>query len=122
MVFDGALASCGLLRAPTWVQLEAGRAVAAGGEAAEWLLSTLDAGGEYGRSIAEIGIGINPGAPLTGVIGVDEKALGTAHLAFGTSASFGGANVAAVHIDGILLQPTIELDGEVLMVAGVLAV
>jgi aminopeptidase len=43
---------------------------------------------------------------------VDEKALGTAHLAFGTSASFGGANQAGVHIDGVIRQPTIQLDDE----------
>ena len=45
----------------------------------------------------------------------DEKAIGTAHLAFGTSASFGGAIVAGVHIDGLLREPTIELDGRILM-------
>jgi leucyl aminopeptidase (aminopeptidase T) len=43
-----------------------GRAVAADGEGAAWLLSTLDAGGEHGRSIAEIGIGTNP-APYSAV-------------------------------------------------------
>jgi leucyl aminopeptidase (aminopeptidase T) len=111
IVFDGALAGHGLLEAPLRLQLEAGRAVAAEGEAADWLLSTLDAGGEHGRSIAEIGIGTNPGARLCGQIAVDEKARGTAHLAFGTSVSFGGVNQAAVHIDGILREPTIELDG-----------
>lgn len=111
VVFDGALADYGLLREPLKVQLEAGRAIAAEGEAADWLLATLDGGGEHGRSIAELGIGSNPGARLCGLIAIDEKAAGTAHLAFGTSASFGGANQAAVHLDGILRQPTIELDG-----------
>jgi leucyl aminopeptidase (aminopeptidase T) len=66
IVFDGALADHGLLRAPLTVRLEAGRAVEAQGEAADWLLSTLDAGGEHGRSIAEIGIGTNPRAELCG--------------------------------------------------------
>lgn len=115
IVFDGAIAGHGLLKTPLSIQLNAGRIVTAEGEAADWLLSTLDAGGEYGRSIAEIGIGTNPGAHLCGLIAVDEKALGTAHLAFGTSASFGGVNQAAVHIDGILRTPTIELDGERLL-------
>jgi leucyl aminopeptidase (aminopeptidase T) len=112
IVFDGAVAGFGLLAAPLCIQLQAGRIVAAEGEAADWLLSTLDDGGEHGRSIAEIGIGTNPGAHLCGLIAVDEKARGTAHLAFGTSASFGGANQAGVHIDGILRAPMIELDGE----------
>jgi leucyl aminopeptidase (aminopeptidase T) len=118
IVFDGALADYGLLHAPLRVRLEAGRAVDAQGEAADWLLSTLDAGGEHGRSIAEIGIGTNPGAELCGQVAIDEKVLGTAHLAFGTSASFGGINQAAVHIDGMLRAPTIELDGRLLLRLG----
>jgi leucyl aminopeptidase (aminopeptidase T) len=115
IVFDGALADYGLLRSPLRVRLEAGRAVDADGEAAEWLLSTLDAGGEHGRSIAELGIGTNPGVELCGLVAIDEKVLGTAHLAFGTSASFGGVNQAGVHIDGMLRAPTIELDSMPLM-------
>jgi leucyl aminopeptidase (aminopeptidase T) len=111
IVFDGALADYGLLRAPLSVRLEAGRAVEAHGEAADWLLSTLDAGGEQGRSVAEVGIGTNPSAELCGLVAIDEKVLGTAHLAFGTSASFGGVNQAGVHIDGVLRAPTITLDG-----------
>ena len=41
----------------------------------------------------------------------DEKVVGTIHLAFGTSAGLGGVNVAGVHIDGLLLRPTVDLDG-----------
>ena len=118
IVFDGALADYGLLDAPLRVRLEAGRAVDADGEAAGWLLSTLDAGGEHGRSIAELGIGTNPRAELCGLVAIDEKVRGTAHLAFGTSASFGGVNQASVHIDGMIRNPTVELDGRVLLGGG----
>lgn len=111
IVFDGSLPGPGLLASPVRITLKAGRAVAAEGEAAEWLLETLDSGGEYGRSIAELGIGTNPAAILTGNVLEDEKAIGTVHLAFGTSAGMGGVNVASVHIDGVVLRPTLELDG-----------
>jgi leucyl aminopeptidase (aminopeptidase T) len=111
IVFDGALAGYGLLRTPLRVQLQAGRVVSAEGRASEWLLMTLDAGGKHGRSIAELGIGTNPSAQLCGEIAVDEKVLGTAHIAFGTSLCCGGTNQTGVHIDGILLEPIIELDG-----------
>lgn len=114
VVFDGSLAGFGLLREPLRVTLADGRIVAAEGEAGEWLLGTLDSGGETGRVIAEIGIGTNPAAVLTGTVLEDEKARGTAHLAFGTNASFGGANVSDVHIDAVLLRPTVELDGRLL--------
>ncbi|TML10582.1 MAG: aminopeptidase [Actinobacteria bacterium] len=90
IVFDGSLAGYGRLT---------------------WLLQTLDAGGEHGRSLAELGIGTNPAAILTGNVLEDEKVVGTIHLAFGTSAGLGGVNVAGVHIDGLLLRPTVDLDG-----------
>jgi aminopeptidase len=66
-------------------------------------------GGEGGRTLAELGVGINPGAIVSGVSIVDEKARGTAHIAFGTNISFGGVNAARVHIDGVLLDPVLHL-------------
>jgi leucyl aminopeptidase (aminopeptidase T) len=80
------------------------------------LLTTLDAGaGGNGRTIAELGIGVNPGATVTGTVILDEKARGTAHVAFGTNISFGGANAAAVHIDAVLCRPTVCLDDATLI-------
>lgn len=120
IVLDGALAGYGMLRELLHVTLADGRAIEAEGEAAQWLLGMLDAGGPTGRLVAELGIGTNPRATLTGHILEDEKAAGTAHLAFGTSASFGGTNISTVHIDGMLLRPTVELDGHPLVRDGAL--
>lgn len=119
IVVDGSLAGYGLLRQPLRLRLRGGRIVDAAGEAADWLLRTLDAGGPAsGRTIAELGIGVNPGAPVTGTIILDEKARGTAHVAFGTNVSFGGANDAGVHVDAVLLKPTMHLDGVPCIVDG----
>jgi leucyl aminopeptidase (aminopeptidase T) len=120
IVFDGSLASLGVLGEPVAVELEGGRAVSARGGVAERLLAILDAGGENGRFIAELGIGTNPAAEIVGVILEDEKVEGTIHLAFGTSASIGGQNVASVHLDGLVLSPTVELDGRTIMREGAL--
>jgi leucyl aminopeptidase (aminopeptidase T) len=76
------------------------------------LLETLDASGEHGRSLAELAIGTNPAATLIGNMLEDENVIDTMHLAFGTSAGLGGVNVAGVHINGIVLHPSVELDGE----------
>ena len=116
--FDGSLANYGLLDAPVRVRLAEGRAVSADGDAGRWLLRTLDAGGDSGRSLAELGVGTNPLAVLSGSILEDEKVVGTAHVAFGTNVSFGGTNASGVHIDGMLLKPTIEVDGRRLMEDG----
>jgi leucyl aminopeptidase (aminopeptidase T) len=115
VVFDGSLAGYGLLDDPVRVKVTGGRAVEADGEAGRWLLHTLDAGGASGRVLAELGIGTNPAATPSGNILEDEKVIGTAHLAFGTNVSFGGANASTVHIDGMLLEPTVELDGRPLV-------
>jgi leucyl aminopeptidase (aminopeptidase T) len=111
IVFDGSLAGYGALTSPVPVSVEGGRAVEAETDAGQWLLETLDAGGEHGRSLAELGIGTNPAATLTGNVLEDEKVIGTIHLAFGASAGLGGAIAAGVHIDGVVLRPTVELDG-----------
>ncbi len=118
VVFDGSLAGYGLLPEPVRVTLDRGRATSAEGEAGPWLLKTLDYGGSTGRLVAELGIGTNPAAALSGSILEDEKVVGTAHVAFGTSISFGGANISTVHLDGLLLEPTIELDGQVVLQRG----
>jgi leucyl aminopeptidase (aminopeptidase T) len=59
---------------------------------------------------------------VTGNVITDEKALGTAHVAFGdNTGDYGGDNVAAVHVDGIMADATIEADGRVVMNRGSLA-
>lgn len=69
--------------------------------------------------IAEFGIGTNPAARLSGCVLEDEKVLGTVHVAFGDNTSYsGGKTPASVHTDGIMIQPTLELDGKVIMRAG----
>jgi leucyl aminopeptidase (aminopeptidase T) len=122
IIFDGSFAGYGRLRSPTRVVVEGGRAIAADEDAGRWLLETLDAGGPDGRLIAELGIGTNPAARVTGNVLEDEKVMGTAHVAFGGNVGLGGMTTANVHIDGILLAPTVELDGEPVLANGRLLV
>ena len=55
------------------------------------------------RKIAELGIGTNPGAEyIGGYIIVDEKIMGTIHIAIGNNGgAFGGKNRASAHLDMI---------------------
>jgi leucyl aminopeptidase (aminopeptidase T) len=116
IVFDGSLAGWGLLDEPLSIELAQGGAITAtGGAAAGWLLKTLQAGGENGRTIAKLGIGTNPGATITGAILEDEKAEGTVHFAFGTNTGIGGANQASVQIDGLVRDAIVELDGRAVL-------
>ncbi len=62
-------------------------------------------------SVAELGIGFNPKARITGCVLEDEKAKGTAHIALGNNKSFGGRISCPCHLDFVFLKPTILLDG-----------
>jgi len=77
----------------------------------ERLLAALRAAGELGTNVAELGIGTNEKAKLTGNILEDEKILGTVHVAFGASAAIGGTVSVPVHLDCVILQPMLEIGG-----------
>jgi leucyl aminopeptidase (aminopeptidase T) len=71
--------------------------------------------------VAELGIGTNDQARLTGRIITDEKVLGTAHVAFGhNKGSYGGDNEATIHIDGVMADASIWVDGELAIERGTL--
>jgi leucyl aminopeptidase (aminopeptidase T) len=115
-----------VVKQPVRMTFEKGRVVAVeGGAEAEELLRRIAYGEqqEYGancRVIAELGIGTNPKARLTGKLITDEKVMGTIHIAIGDNATptFGGANRAPIHIDGVVGQPTLVVDGETLIEGG----
>ena len=86
------------------------------------LMELLTKHGPDGTNIAELGIGTNEEAMLTGNILEDEKILGTAHVAFGASAAIGGTVQVPVHLDCVVLRPTVEVDGEALVRDGELLV
>jgi leucyl aminopeptidase (aminopeptidase T) len=58
--------------------------------------------------IAELGIGLNPGARMTSNMLEAEKAYETAHIAFGSNQGMpGGQNASITHIDYLFTRPTI---------------
>jgi leucyl aminopeptidase (aminopeptidase T) len=70
--------------------------------------------GQNAYNMAELGIGTNIGVTdLVGSVLLDEKAGGTVHIALGDDAGIGGDNDAPIHMDGILREPTLYVDGEV---------
>jgi leucyl aminopeptidase (aminopeptidase T) len=75
----------------------------------ETFLAALDAHAPKGRNLAELGVGTNDQATLTGNVLEDEKILGTAHVAFGASASFGGNVTVPVHLDVVVIDATLTI-------------
>jgi leucyl aminopeptidase (aminopeptidase T) len=91
--------------------IEGGRLVHATQPEGERVLTNLRAAGEEGTNLAELGIGTNEKARLTGNILEDEKILGTVHVAFGASAGIGGTVSVPVHLDCVILEPTLHVGG-----------
>jgi aminopeptidase len=73
--------------------------------------------------IAEFAIGTNKSARVGDNVLESEKVFGTCHIGFGNNMSYpGGRNASTLHIDTIVLKPTITLDGETIMKSGRLAI
>jgi leucyl aminopeptidase (aminopeptidase T) len=88
-----------------------GRIVAAENGLGPQFLQLLKAHGELGTNLAELGVGTNDCARLTGEVLEDEKILGTIHVAFGASAGIGGTVSVPIHLDVVVLDASLEIDG-----------
>jgi leucyl aminopeptidase (aminopeptidase T) len=118
LVIDGSMAGIGLVDQPVELVVEGGHLTSARGGQGMAFMELLTAHGEDGTNVAELGIGTNEKAKLTGNILEDEKILGTAHVAFGASAAIGGKIQVPVHLDAVVTKPTVELDGEAIVREG----
>jgi leucyl aminopeptidase (aminopeptidase T) len=81
-------------------------------------LAALDAHAPQGRNLAELGVGTNENARLTGNVLEDEKILGTAHVAFGASAGFGGNVTVPVHLDIVVTDASLTIGSTQVLDAG----
>jgi hypothetical protein len=94
------------------------------GRTAAWLRETQIAraqasGNGNWSNLAEIGVGMNPAVErLTGNMLFDEKAAGTAHIALGTNTFMGGTVQASIHCDMVTRNPTVVIDGKVVVERG----
>jgi leucyl aminopeptidase (aminopeptidase T) len=111
IVMASSLAPLGLSDDPARLTVQQGRIVDAQDGLGPEFLGLLRAHGELGTNLAELGIGTNDQARLTGVVLEDEKILGTVHVAFGASAGIGGTVSVPIHLDVVVVDPSLEIDG-----------
>ena len=110
IVFDGSFDSIELNQ-PITAVVEDGIVVEVkGGKPAKILNKRLEAVGQAGRNIAELGIGTNLAAQLSSNLLEAEKVFGTCHVAMGNNATFGGTVDVPFHSDGVILSPTLKID------------
>jgi leucyl aminopeptidase (aminopeptidase T) len=119
VVWERVASDLGALDGPVRITVRDGRAVAIeGGASAERLRAIVGAVVDA-DNIGEIGIGLNPSARIGDEITEAKKAFGTVHIALGDSANeYGGRVECEVHLDGLVMEPTIAFDGTEVVVAG----
>ncbi|MDR7529045.1 MAG: aminopeptidase [Armatimonadota bacterium] len=105
---------------PFILEARAGRIVRVeGGTQAQALAEILDRKDPGGRNFAaELALGTNPACRVIPKSREVKKRLGQAHVALGDNVSLGGTVDSAIHLDIILLRPTVTLDGQVVVDRG----
>jgi leucyl aminopeptidase (aminopeptidase T) len=117
-ILAATLATLGLPEERVRLTVENGRLTEAAGDwGARWT-ALMDAADTQGRNLAELGVGTNERATLTGNILEDEKMLGTVHVAFGASAGIGGTVSVPVHLDCLIEDATLDVGGTRVLDAG----
>ncbi len=121
LIVDGSIPckELGILKSPLTLHVQQGKIIKVEGEQADVLNRVLDRlGTDATRVAAEFGIGLNPKAELIGSMLEDEGCLGTVHIGFGSNITIGGKNKVAFHLDHIIRDATIYLDGKLIMENG----
>ena len=122
LVVDGSIPhpALGVIREPIRVKIKGGKVVEiSGGAQADTLRSVLEKMDDPNiYNVAELGIGLNPFSEITGSMLEDEGAYGTCHIGIGNNLDFGGHVKAKSHIDLIIRNSTIEIDGKLIQKKG----
>jgi leucyl aminopeptidase (aminopeptidase T) len=115
-VVDGTMMPHGLLDDGQTLdfEVEDGQVVEIGDDAVrEEIEAAAESVGDAASNLAELGIGTNVGVTdLVGSVLLDEKAAGTVHIAIGDDHAIGGDVEAPIHLDGVLRDPTVYVEGE----------
>jgi leucyl aminopeptidase (aminopeptidase T) len=115
IVCDGSIGDLGQVKKPLKITVRNGKIEALESEDADLVkkveeLSSVD---EMASVVGELGIGLNPGARITGNLLEDEKALHTVHIAFGNNQDMpGGKNNSKTHRDYLMNNPTLTVTYE----------
>lgn len=122
-VVDGSIThpSIGLLTTKVEIEFHEGIAVkiCSDDQALDRILSELFQKQSWKRRVlAEVGIGLNPEAELTGAMLSDEGTLGTAHLGLGSNFYVGGENLIDFHLDFVIRDASVNVDDLQIMKSG----
>lgn len=121
LVIDLSMHQFGRLKSPIELTIEKSRIVKIDGGPEAWTLRNYfekfgDKDAYY--CPAEASIGINSKAMVRGNQREDKNILGSMHFGLGTNIDVGGTVHSNIHMDGVVLEPTLYVDGEMRMEDG----
>ncbi len=92
---------------------------ASGGKQAQQLLDLFEKSDPNARRMAsQLALGMNPDCRIFPNAKEVSKKLGTLHVAIGDNISLGGTIQSGLHIDVVILNPTVWLDGKIVLENG----
>jgi leucyl aminopeptidase (aminopeptidase T) len=121
VVVDGDLLFMGRgpLREPVVLQVRDGQVTGIeGAERARLTGMLARCADEQMTNLAEVSVAFNPAGTICSVPMETESARGTAHIALGNSIAYGGLVNAVAHLDCVMRDATLELDGRAVMIEG----
>jgi leucyl aminopeptidase (aminopeptidase T) len=112
----------GPLDEPVVLHVAGGRLTGIEGGARGRLLSMLErCQDDRMANIAEVSVAFNPAGTVCAVPMETESSRGSAHIALGNSIAYGGRVNAIAHLDCVMRDAVLELDGRVVMAEGALS-
>lgn len=114
LVSEGAIGGIGRIKSPVVIRVVGGKAGSPKTKEEKVRKKVVKALKTDGWSsiVGELGIGLNPKARFSEEFLEIEKIGGTCHVAFGNNLGFpGGQNPSANHMDFLITDPTIEVEG-----------
>lgn len=120
IVIDKCMHFLGSIKTPITLQIRKGRieSMEGGDEARAFRRWLQTHGDENGWRLCELAVGTNPKAIWMGSPRQDRFVLGSSHVGFGLNKDVGGAVDSNIHYDAIFSEPTIEVDGKVIIKEG----
>jgi hypothetical protein len=121
LVIDLTMHHLGRLTSPIELTVRDGRITSIdGGPDARTLRDYLETYGDENAYMcpAEASVGVNSKALIRGIQREDKNIIGAMHFGLGTNIDVGGSITSKIHMDGVILEPTLFVDGEMRMERG----
>jgi 2,5-dihydroxypyridine 5,6-dioxygenase len=126
VVVDGSIPipQVGLIESPIKMEVKKGSIISFHGDrqAKDFETTLMSTGNKNSLILGEFGIGLNPNCIVKGSMLEDEGALGTIHFGWGHNYDQGGNNIAPTHIDTVIKNPTVTIDGKTIIKEGKLII